>query len=330
MNRFLIIQTAFIGDVILATPVIEALHTAFPNTTIDFLLRKGNEGLFQDHPLLSEVIIWDKKAGKYMQMRKIIQHIRSTKYDSVINLQRFMSTGIITALSGAKQTIGFSKNPMSAWFTKCFPHIIDTSKGQVHEVDRNLSLVTDLTGIKQRINPKLYPTKAHFEKVAVNQRYITVSPTSVWFTKQYPLTGWVSVIDKVSKDTRVFLLGGGADKAACEEIKQLSTHKAIEVLAGQLSFLESAALMKGAFMNYVNDSAPMHLASAVDAPVTAVYCSTIPAFGFGPLSSNSHIAETYEILDCRPCGLHGYRQCPKGHFKCSNIKMEAILGNEMR
>ncbi len=326
MNRFLIIQTAFIGDVILATPVIEALHAAYPQASIDFLLRKGNEGLLEEHPFLSEVIIWDKKTGKYAQLRKVINHLRSKRYDVVINLQRFMTTGIITVFSGAKQTVGFSKNPMSAFFTKRYPHVIDTSNAQVHEVDRNLSLISDLTHNKCRVNPKLYPSKAHFERVVVNQPYVTISPTSVWFTKQFPMVNWVKVINAIDSETKVFLLGGGADKAACAEIKKLSKHPNIEVLAGQLAFLESAALMRNAQMNYVNDSAPMHLASAMDAPVTAVFCSTIPAFGFGPLSSNSKIAETHEKLDCRPCGLHGYRQCPKGHFKCSNITVEAILG----
>ena len=326
MNRFLIIQTAFIGDVILATPVIEALHAAYPQASIDFLLRKGNEGLLDGHPLLSEVVIWDKKAGKYAQMRRIIKHIRAKKYDVVINLQRFMSTGIFTVLSGAKRTIGFSKNPLSSFFTERYPHIIDISKGQVHEVDRNLSLLARLINSRDRVNPKLYPSKAHFEKVVVNQPYVTISPTSVWFTKQFPMANWVEVINAIDPETKVFLLGGGTDKAACVEIKKLSNHPNIEVLAGQLAFLESAALMRSAQMNYVNDSAPMHLASAMDAPVTAVFCSTIPAFGFGPLSSNSKIAETHEKLDCRPCGLHGYRQCPKGHFKCSNITVESILG----
>jgi heptosyltransferase-2 len=83
--------------------------------------------------------------------------------------------------------------------------------------------------------------------------------------------------------------------------------------------------MKEAAMNYVNDSAPMHFASAVNAPVTAVYCSTIPAFGFGPLSDKSFIVEIEEPLDCRPCGLHGYRACPRGHFHCAYKIQEVQL-----
>jgi len=75
--------------------------------------------------------------------------------------------------------------------------------------------------------------------------------------------------------------------------------------------------MQNAVRNYVNDSAPLHLASALNAPVSVFYCSTSPKFGFGPLSEDSKIIEV-KNLDCKPCGLHGHRSCPKGHFKCGN------------
>lgn len=326
MKRFLIIQTAFIGDVILATPVIEAIYKEYPLASIDFLLRKGNEGLLENHPKLSELIVWDKKAGKYLEMLKIIRQIRNKKYDFVINLQRYLSTGLFTVFSGAGKTIGFSKNPLSLFFTRRYPHVIDLSRGMVHEVDRNLSLISSFLRNKERAIPRLYPSAVHFEKVKTDEPYITISPTSVWYTKQYLLANWVKVINGAEGKIKIFLLGGAADKVACDDIKGQSTHSNVEVMAGKLSFLESAALMKGAMMNYVNDSAPMHIASAMNAPVTAVYCSTIPAFGFGPLSKQSRIIETSEKLDCRPCGLHGFRQCPQGHFKCSNIDPEAVLG----
>ncbi len=97
-------------------------------------------------------------------------------------------------------------------------------------------------------------------------------------------------------------------------------------LAGKLSFLQTAALMKDATMNYVNDSAPLHIASSVNAPVTAIFCSTVPSFGFGPLSEKSFIVEIQEIIPCRPCGLHGFKKCPEKHFKCAyNIKSEQLI-----
>jgi heptosyltransferase-2 len=95
-------------------------------------------------------------------------------------------------------------------------------------------------------------------------------------------------------------------------------------MAGNLSFLESAALMKEAKMNFVNDSAPLHIATAVKGPVLAIYCSTVPSFGFYPIGENGHWIETNENISCKPCGLHGYKVCPLGHFKCSHIPIENL------
>lgn len=322
MKSFLIIQTAFIGDVVLATPVIEKLHEAYPQASIDFLLRKGNEGLLQGHPYIRNIVIWDKKLSKYKQLVATIRTIRQTNYDCVINLHRFLNTGLITAFSGAKQTVGFAKNPMSFAFTRKFPHIIG-GNGNVHEIDRNLLLISHLHNITGRCLPKLYPSATDFAKVNQSKQYVTMSPTSVWFTKQYPLEKWVDLINIIETNTGIYILGGESDKAACELIKNKCA-RSVEVMAGKLTFLESAALMKGAIMNYVNDSAPMHFASAMDAPVTAIYCSTIPAFGFGPLSTYARIVEYSKALSCRPCGIHGYKACPKGHFKCSDILAEDV------
>nr|WP_317128454.1 glycosyltransferase family 9 protein [Hymenobacter radiodurans] len=103
----------------------------------------------------------------------------------------------------------------------------------------------------------------------------------------------------------------------CERLRQESGRAGVVNLAGQLPLLASAALMRGAVLNYVNDSAPMHLCSAMGAPTCAVFCSTVPFFGFGPLSPFSRVVQIEEQLDCQPCGLHGYKKCPLGHFYCA-------------
>lgn len=115
MKKILVIQTASIGDVILATPVIGTLHQNFPAAGIDILVKKGNETLFRDHPWLHQVVTWDKSA-KYKDLFRIIRRIRGEQYDLVINIQRFASSGLITVLSKAVMTIGFSKNPFSYFF----------------------------------------------------------------------------------------------------------------------------------------------------------------------------------------------------------------------
>ncbi len=314
MKKILIIQTAFIGDVILATPLIEKLKRYFPETPIDFLLRKGNEGLLREHPKLNEVLIWDKKKSKYNALAKLARLVRTNNYDLLVNLQRFASSGLITTSSGAAMKVGFSKNPFSFAFTHKFPHLVGQG---IHEVHRNLSLIAHITDNEFQ-KPVLYPTRDDYNKIKPYKLgpYITISPASVWFTKQWPIEKWVELIDKIKQDWKVYLLGGPDDLELCHRLKEKSTHD-VMVLAGELNFLQSAALMETARMNYMNDSAPMHMASAVNAPITAVYCSTIPEFGFGPLSDESHTIQNQELLPCRPCGLHGKKSCPKGHFKCA-------------
>ncbi len=143
-----------------------------------------------------------------------------------------------------------------------------------------------------------------------------MSPGSVWETKKMPAKNWIDLINAVPTNYTIYLMGAPNETTLCAEILSGSSRGGVINIAGQLNLLEAAALIKGARLNYVNDSAPMHLASATNAPVAAIYCSTIPAFGYGPLSSVQFIVETLEHLPCKPCGLHGKKACPLGHFNC--------------
>ena len=111
MHKILIVQTAFIGDVILATGLIESLHQAFPESKIDFVLRKGNESLLKSHPFVNKLYVWDKKKNKFSNLINLISQIRKEKYDLVVNLQRFFSTGLITLFAKSKNKRGYNKNP---------------------------------------------------------------------------------------------------------------------------------------------------------------------------------------------------------------------------
>lgn len=325
--RFLIIQTASIGDVILATPIIEKLHRFFPGSKIDFLLKKGNESLFEGHPFLNRVICWDKKEAKYSRIIDILKDIRSERYDRVINVQRFGSTGLLTCLSNAYYTVGFDKNPFSRFFTRRIKHLIGNGESTPHETERNLSLISSFTDMSV-VKPCLYPSDS--DRLATenykHNPYFCVAPASLWFTKQFPADSWADFLGKANRHFNVYLLGSDSDTSLCEDIIIKSGNKQAVNLAGKLTLLQTAALMQDAVMNFVNDSAPMHLASAVNAPVTAIYCSTVPSFGFGPLSDNSTIVETETPLSCKPCGLHGFHACPEKHFRCATtIKTEQLL-----
>ncbi len=313
LDRILVIQTAFLGDVILATPIWENIHAAYPHAQIDVVVKKGNESLLTGHPFLHQVFIFDKRH-KVKNLWNLGKTLRSHQYDLVINLQRFASSGILTLLARGKESRGFQKNPLSFFFSKRLPHEM---KPDWHEVDRNLCLISDLVAAPIR-RPQLFPSKEDLNSVQIYQDvpYYCLAPTSVWFTKQAPLEIWLELIEKLSQTKeQIFLLGAPYDRAYLDEIVKNTRSTQVINLAGQLSLLQSAALMAGAKHNYVNDSGPLHLASATNAPVSAFFCSTVPEFGFGPLSENATIIEV-KNLDCRPCGLHGHKVCPKGHFKC--------------
>lgn len=312
---------------ILATSLAESLHKKFPAAKIDFLLRSGTEMLLENHPFINEVIILDKKKNKTANLLKTVLKIRAKKYDLLVNAHRFGSSGIITFLSGAKVKRGFDKNPFSFSFNKKIKHHIpfpidENKKNQLHEIERNHLLINDLVNSPPS-KPKLYPSEKDFQKamqLTGDKDYVCIAPASLWFTKQLPNEKWSELIENFSENQNVFLLGAKNDFDLCEDIvlKSKSADRAtVFNLAGKLSFLESAALMSKAKMNFVNDSAPLHLASAMNAPVTAFFCSTVPAFGFGPLSERSKSIETKENLSCRPCGIHGKAKCPEGHFKCA-------------
>jgi heptosyltransferase-2 len=316
-KRILVIQTASIGDVILVTPVLEKLHHAFPDSRIDLLIRAGFEGLFEQHPFLNALLLWDKKEKKYRKLFHLLRLIRSTRYNLVITAQRFASSGFLAVFSGAKTTVGFHKNPFSMFFSRSIKHNI-SKEGSQHETERNLALTGWIAGTSDA-RPRLYPGAAHYARTSPykTHKFICIAPASLWFTKQYPEEQWIEFLSQTDPGLYVYLLGSASDKSLCERIRQQSKHPNTLNLAGMLSLLDSAALMQDAAMNFVNDSAPMHLGSAVNARLTVVYCSTVPEYGFGPLSEDSAVVQTSEKLSCRPCGLHGFTSCPEKHFRCA-------------
>ncbi len=319
MKKFLVIQTAFLGDAVLVTSMLEKLHAFFPEAAIDLVVRKGNEGLFDQHPFLRNVFVWDKRQGKTRDLLRIVGELRKTEYDHIINVQRFFSTGLMMMLAHGKEKIGYDKNPLSFLFTRKVKHVIGDGR---HEVERLNALIEHLTD-GTRPMPRLYPTAEAHAKVSAlvathldgRTNYVCIAPASVWFTKQWPEQKWIDLVKHLAPDQQVFIIGAPGDSDLAQRIIA-ATGRGVD-LTRSLRLLESAALMEGATMNYVNDSAPLHIASAMNAPVTAIFCSTVPAFGFGPVRANGRVVETSVKLDCRPCGLHGYKACPMGHFKCA-------------
>ncbi len=319
-EKILIIQTAFIGDVILATAFIEQVRRKYPNGLVYFLCRRGNEDLLKSNPNISEILIWDKKK-KWSSFFQLLIKVRKLKIDQLFILQRFFTMGLFSVLSGAKNIAGFSTNPLSWLFNKSLPHTIPFVYEErfLHEVERN-SLLLDFPEGPVKSRPQLFFDDLNFEKVEKfkSKNFFICSPCSVWATKEWPMSYWEELIENLIKgNSQVILLGGPDDKSILDELAE--KFDGVINLAGSFSLRDSACLMSYAKRVFVNDSGTLHLASAVNVPTTAFFLSTLPSFGYGPLSDDAQVLEVQTKLDCRPCGIHGKTACPEGHFKCGNL-----------
>jgi len=320
--RILVIQTAFLGDAVLATALVVSLAAAYPEAELHLLVRKGHEGMLAGHPMLHKVWVWDK-GQKYQSLLTLIKAVRKAGFTAVICVQRFAAMGLLTAVSGAKIRSGFVKNPFSWAFSHTALHKLPGPDGQ-HETARNHALLAPFAKAKPAL-PFLAPTAAARAETApyLHHPYICIAPASVWATKQVPVATWAKLIKlsiEKEPDVKIWLLGGQADTDLAEQVLLLANVGAgAGSLAGKLSIMGSAALLSAARRLYANDSGPIHLASAVGCPATAVFCSTVPSFGFGPLAPGSRVVQETIGLPCRPCGLHGKKACPEGHFLCGKL-----------
>jgi ADP-heptose:LPS heptosyltransferase len=313
-RRILVIQPAFLGDAVLATSLVETLRAAEPDAVISLLVRKEAASLFDGHPFLDRVWAWDRGGGalrKYGRLLKLARAVRAARYDAVLNIHRHGSSAWIALRSGA-ETVGFSSAPIGRLFT----HRVEHAWGDgTHEIERNAALLRALGVRLDQVNgPKLYPPEMGERTAGA----IVLAPGSVWATKRWPAEKWVELAGKLKGErpgTEILWMGGPADRLMLE--KAAREAGAGRVVAGEFSLLESAGVMARAALVISGDSAPLHLASAVDAPTLGVFCSTTEAFGFGPTSVRSAVVEVLpNQLACKPCGMHGRAACPLRHFKC--------------
>jgi heptosyltransferase-2 len=229
----------------------------------------------------------------------------------------------MTVSSKAKVTVGFHQNPFSYFFTDSLKHEIPyfLNGRYLHEVERNALVaklaIKDLIFEEKNLKPKFFMDPRVSVSKYQHSPYVVMAPTSVWWTKQMSAGEWIKLIHKQDQELNIYLVGAPSDYAAIELIASEAKCARVVNLAGKTSLHETALLMKGSRRVFCNDSGPLHIASAVNAPTTAFFCSTTVKFGFGPLAEESEVFD--KDLPCKPCGIHGKKACPEGHFNCSKL-----------
>lgn len=322
-DNILVIQTAFIGDAILTLPLVQILKSNYPSASIDVVGVPRTAEIFANHPAIARIIEFDKrnKDTGIAGLLRLRSRLRSVAYDLVVVPHRSLRSALVSKMTGAPHSIGFDRSAGRFLFKT----IVQYDPG-AHEIERNLSLLKPL-GIDPSGNsmPQLYPSLSDRSIVDgvvsgfdLNAKtvLIAVAPATVWNTKRWPKDRFAQVCRQlVSRQFAVVLIGGQEDIDLCNEVAALAGSDFVFNVAGRLSLLQSAELIRRCKLIIANDSAPVHLATAIGTPVEAIFGATVPEFGFAPRGSDDVIVET-KGLPCRPCSIHGGMQCPIGTFDC--------------
>ena len=319
-ERILFIQTAFLGDAILCLPAIQKLKVFNSLSQIDVLCIPETEEVFKSSPFVDEVIVIDKK-GKHKSLFKtysLVKKLKSYKYTKLYSSHRSFRTSMIVLFLEVRESYGFDISDLMHVYKNLIKY--DLSK---HEVQRNLDLIGfNYDQESWRILPEISTLTETINKINsflsdnnLSDGFIAISPGSVWNTKKYPLEYFEEVIKYfTNKNITVVLIGGKKDFEVCSRLVAKFISKVYDASA-KFTVAESIELLKHAKLLISNDSAPSHMAMCANIKTLTIYCSTVPDFGFYPYNTvSSYIS--FNDLKCKPCGIHGYQECPIKSFDC--------------
>lgn len=327
-EKILVIQTAFLGDALLTLPMIQNIKENEPECSIDVVCIPDTQEVFQFSDSVDNVIVFDKKGtGKsFFKLIKFALSLKKNDYTKIYSPHRSFRTSLLILMLGVNQSIGFDTAAMNFVYTKRIKY-----KKEIHEVARNLSLNGyTISDNNWKILPQISIPNEVIKKTdeiisRFNGRIIGIAPGSIWETKKYP-SEYIEKVVKyfAEKEYSVLFIGGQKDFQICNQIHQKFSDKTIN-LAGQLSVIESLAIINRLSLLICNDSAPTHMGVAVDIPVLTIYCSTVPQFGFYPYNERSK-SISFDDLSCKPCGIHGLIKCPINTFDCGyKLSPEKII-----
>lgn len=318
-GRVLVVQTAFLGDLVLTQPLVEELARALAPAPVDLLVRAPFAPIARGFRGVAEVLPFDKRGADrgvsgFLRQRAAL---RARGYAVSVTPHRSFRTGLLLRAAGIPRRVGFAGSPGAAFLTDR----VATPPGAYPERLRGLLLAVGAGPGPD--DPALDVDPAVADALAAKLRaagvgddasVVALNPGSVWATKRWLPEGFAEVCRALSaRGFTPVLVGGRDDAPVTAEVARLAGAGTVD-FAAKTSLPELAALARRARVFVSNDSGPMHIAAAVGTPVVAIFGPTTPALGFAPRIRASEIVE--RALECRPCHKHGPKVCPLGHFRC--------------
>lgn len=342
-RRILIIKPSSFGDVIHALPVLNGLRCRYPKARIVWLVASGCAGLVESNPALDGIIRFDRKRygllGRNpwasLEFAEFIRRLRAERFDLVVDLQGLFRSGFLAAASGARHRIGFANAREFGWMF--YNYRVDVPDPEMHAVERNYLFARHLgfADVPIRFNLAVRPeARANVRRMLAEkglvggEGYIVVGPGTRWETKQWPADQFAAAISRISTDQGlpVVLTGMVEERGIAARVMAAASGRVID-LSGSTSLQEVIALIEGARAVLMNDSGPMHLATALNKPLVAIYGPTSPA-RTGPYGRGEAVARL--DLPCSPCYLKKIADCRHGHRCLRELSPETVAAQVSR
>lgn len=319
IKKILVIRFSSLGDIILATGLFRELKKVFPDAEIDFFSSTTFGSICANNPHISNLILLDRSAGK-TELNRLVKICQSNKYDLILDAHRSLRSRLFIwkYFNGFPffQSTKILKIDKRSWQRNLLLKFkINVLKNFIPQRKAFLNMLSGFTNPDTLDNStELFPgakEKEHIAKILTGKNLtekslIAIGPSASFTGKCWPKESFKKLIEAFQNQGHTpVILGGKSD----EEPKWLMNQLKIKPvnLAGDLSFLESAELLRHCRLAVSNDSAIVHLAEAVETPAISIFGPTVKEFGFGPYRRNSRLIEL--DLPCRPCSRNGKGKC---------------------
>ena len=324
MKNILVIMLRYIGDVLLATPVIRALRDAFPASSLTMVVNQGTEEVLKGNPDVNEVLVVER--GGLSDQVRFLRALRARGFDAVIDLTDGDRSAVLTRATGAPIRVGF--NDEHYWRGLMYTSVARGDFEHMHRIDRNLEAVRAV-GVQPKKTSLVLNLSQEDEAEAMRvlqtmglggagapqaQRMVMFQPGARYWFKAWPAERFAELADRLTEHLGCTVLIGGTvgERELAQEIKRRA-RSSPAVLAGQTALMPYAAILQKCALLIGNDNGPMHMASALNVPMVALFGPSNPAM-WGP--RGGEVSVIYKGLDCRRCF---HPTCYRGDESCMRL-----------
>lgn len=314
--NILLVRFSAIGDILLLTPLVRALRRRHPDARITVVTRAAFAPLLAHNPHLTSVIGWDPltplaELGRGLKPLAFTDQLdlhgslrsRALRWHVGGRWTRYPAHRVPRAiLIHTKRDVYRDRRPVAERYFDAASELDVTPDGGSLEVFLS--------------RPELESAQAFLSSrgLGVSRQLIAIAPGAAHFTKRWPPHHWIALVRRlVEAGNDVVALGGPDDLGVAETAAAAGGDRAGSA-AGAFDLPGSAALLKHARALVSGDTGLMHLATAVETPVVALFGPTVEQFGFVPYHAKATVLQ--RELSCRPCSSHGGPACPLKHHRC--------------